>query len=93
MAPAGLFLLYDRIKLVTPELFPIYRSIWDTAGAEFGGQQHEGVSFAEHDEAVRLRGDKPGSLEQNVLWLREAGFREVAAVQVVGIRALIAGVA
>jgi tRNA (cmo5U34)-methyltransferase len=93
MAPGGLFLLYDRIKLVTPELFPVYRSIWDTAGAEFGGQQNEGVSFALHDEAVRLRGDLPGSLEQNVLWIREAGFREVAVVQVVGIRALIAAVA
>jgi len=93
MASDGLFLLYDRVKLVTPELFPVYRSIWDTSGAEYGGQQHEGVSFAEHEAAVRLRGDMPGSLEQNVLWLREAGFRKVAVVQVVGIRALIAAVA
>jgi hypothetical protein len=42
---------------------------------------------------VEERGDKPGSLEQNILWLREAGFEEVAAVQVIGIRALIAAVA
>jgi len=89
MVQNGLFILYDRIKLVTPALFSVYRSIWDTTGAEFGGQQNEGDSFVEH-EATRVgRGDRPGSLEQNVLWLREAGFREVAVVQVVGIRALI----
>ncbi len=90
MAPGGLFLLYDRIKLVTPALFPVYRSIWDTTGVEFGGQQTEGDSFLEHETTRLTRGDRPGSLEQNVLWLREAGFREVAVVQVVGVRALIA---
>jgi tRNA (cmo5U34)-methyltransferase len=89
MAEGGLLILYDRIKLVTPALFPVYRSIWDTTGVDFGGQQHEGGTFAEHEGSRVLRGDRPGSLEQNVLWLREAGFREVAVVQVVGVRALI----
>jgi tRNA (cmo5U34)-methyltransferase len=89
MAEGGLFMLYDRIKLVTPALFPVYRSIWDSTGVDFGGQQHEGATFAEHEGTRLLRGDRPGSLEQNVLWLREAGFREVAVVQVVGVRALI----
>jgi ubiquinone/menaquinone biosynthesis C-methylase UbiE len=89
MAPGGLFVLYDRIKLVTPALFPAYRSIWDTTEADFGGQQNEGDTFAEHEGTRILRGDRPGSLEQNVLWLREAGFREVAVVEVVGVRALI----
>jgi ubiquinone/menaquinone biosynthesis C-methylase UbiE len=89
MAEGGLFMLYDRIKLVTPALFPVYRSIWDTSGVEFGGQQKEGATFAEHEGSRIQRGDRPGSLEQTVLWLREAGFREVAAVQVVGVRALV----
>jgi tRNA (cmo5U34)-methyltransferase len=92
MAEGGLFMLYDRIKLVTPELFPVYRSIWDTTGAEFGGQQHEGDTFADHERTRLLRGDRPGSVEQNVLWLREAGFRTVAVAQVIGIRALIVAV-
>jgi tRNA (cmo5U34)-methyltransferase len=92
MAHGGLFMLYDRIKLVTPELFPVYRSIWDTTGVEFGGQQNEGGTFTEHEGTRLSRGDRPGSLEQNVLWLREAGFREVAVVQVVGVRALIVAV-
>ena len=38
------------------------------------------------------RGDKPGSLEQNLLWLREADFDEVAVLYAVGVRALIAAV-
>ncbi|HKD74166.1 MAG TPA: class I SAM-dependent methyltransferase, partial [Ktedonobacterales bacterium] len=93
MAQGGLFLLYDRIKLATPALFPVYRSVWDTTGADFGGQQHEGDSFAEHEQTRITRGDRPGSLDHNVLWLREAGFGEVAVVQAVGIRALIAAIA
>lgn len=90
MAPGGLFLLSDRIRLATPALFPVYRSVWDVLGPDFNNQQNEGRTFAEHDASVAERGDEPGSLEQNLLWLREAGFAEVAAVQIIGIRAIIA---
>jgi hypothetical protein len=38
---------------------------------------------------VPVCGDKPGSLEQNMLWLREADFSEVAASLVVDGRTLI----
>jgi tRNA (cmo5U34)-methyltransferase len=93
LAPGGLFLLSDRMRLATPALFPVYRSLWDEAGPEYGNQQNEGHSFAEHEASVARKGDRPGSLEQNILWLREAGFAEVAAVQVIGIRAIVAAVA
>jgi tRNA (cmo5U34)-methyltransferase len=93
MASNGLFLLYDRIKLVTPALFPVYQTVWDTSENILGNQAGEGRTFAEHTASVQDRGDQPGSLEQNMLWLREAGFGEVAAVEVIGIRALIAAVA
>ncbi len=62
-------------------------------GAAFNAQQHEGATLEEHDRLRIARGDQPGSLEQNLLWLREAGFREVAAVYIVGIRAIIAALA
>jgi SAM-dependent methyltransferase len=93
LAPCGLFLLVDRIRLAAPALFPVYRSVWDVAGPAFYGQQREGRTLDEHERSVTDRGDKPGSLEQNLLWLREAGFAQVAAVQVVGVRAVIAAVA
>lgn len=47
-------------------------------------------NVAEHNRTREERGDKSGSLEPNLLWLREAGFTQVAALYVVGIRALIA---
>jgi len=93
LAPGGLFLLLDRIRLATPALFPVYRSVWDLLGPTFFGQEREGRSVDEHERRVAAAGDQPGSLEQNLLWLREAGFAEVAAVYVVGVRALIAAVA
>jgi len=93
MAPSGVFLLLDRIRLAAPALFPVYRSVWDVAGAGFNDQRNEGRTLDEHERSVAARGDKPGSLEQNILWLREAGFADIAAVHVVGVRALIAAVA
>ena len=93
LAPSGLFLLLDRIRLAAPALFPAYRSVWEVLGPTYYGQQREGRSLDEHERAVAERGDKPGSLEQNLLWLREAGFRDVAALHVVGVRAFIAALA
>ncbi|MGH2487387.1 MAG: class I SAM-dependent methyltransferase [Ktedonobacterales bacterium] len=93
LAPGGLFLHVDRILLATRDLFPIYATVWRTQGTEYYGQQREGNTYEEHDRDRAERGDRPGSLEQNLLWLREAGFAQVAAVHVVGIRAVIAAVA
>ncbi|HEX6817455.1 MAG TPA: class I SAM-dependent methyltransferase [Ktedonobacterales bacterium] len=93
LAPGGLFVLVDRIRLATPGLFGVYRSVWDVLGATFNAQQQEGATLEEHDRLRIARGDQPGSLEQNLLWLREAGFREVTPLYVVGIRAIIAGLA
>jgi len=93
LAPGGLFLLLDRIQLATPALFGVYRSVWDMLGPTYYGQQNEGRTLEEHERLRVARGDKPGSLEQNLLWLREAGFTQVAAVHVIGVRALIAAIA
>jgi ubiquinone/menaquinone biosynthesis C-methylase UbiE len=90
LAHGGLFLLLDRVRLATPALFGAYRSVWEALGSAFNSQQREGGTLAEHVRSVAERGDKPGSLEQNLLWLREAGFDEVAVLYAVGVRALIA---
>lgn len=96
MAPGGLFVLSDRIRITSSAVFPAYLTLWDKLDEEYaplGWQHSEGRSFAEHEQTVAEHGDKPGSLEQNLLWLREAGFGEVAAVHVVGVRAVIVAVA
>jgi tRNA (cmo5U34)-methyltransferase len=92
LAHGGLFLLLDRVRLVTPALLGAYRSVWEALGSAFNSQQRESGTFVEHVRSVAERGDKPGSLEQNLLWLREAGFDEVAVLYAVGVRALIAAV-
>ena len=93
LAPGGLFLLLDRIRLATPALFPVYRSVWDLLGLTSFGQDREGRTLDQHQSKFVASGDQPGSLEQNLIWLREAGFGETAAVYVVGVRALIAAAA
>jgi SAM-dependent methyltransferase len=96
MATGGLFLLCDRVRVPSPGVFPAYLALWDRLDAgyrERGWEHHEGRSYAAHALSVERRGDKPGSLEQNILWLREAGFAEVAPIHVVGIRAIVAAIA
>jgi tRNA (cmo5U34)-methyltransferase len=96
MAPGGLFVLSDRIRIISSTVFPAYLTLWDKLDEQYaplGWQHSEGRSFAEHERIVAENGDKPGSLEQNLLWLREAGFGEVAAVHVVGVRAVIVAIA
>jgi ubiquinone/menaquinone biosynthesis C-methylase UbiE len=96
MAPGGLFVLSDRIRVTSSTVFPAYLTLWDKLDEQYaprGWQHSEGRSFPEHERVVVENGDKPGSLEQNLLWLREAGFAEVAAVHVIGVRAVIVAVA
>lgn len=98
LTPGGLFVLSDRVRLATPALFSAYRALWGWLDARFtaaGTPWHtgEGATYAEHEQSVSARGDNPGSIEQNLLWLREAGFAEVAAPHVAGIRAVIVAVA
>ena len=73
-------------------MFGVYRSVWDELGPTSYDQHLEGQTFEEHERTRIERGDQPGSLDMNLLWLHKAGFSEVAAVHVVGIRALIAAV-
>jgi tRNA (cmo5U34)-methyltransferase len=96
LAPGGLFVLSDRIRITSAAVFPSYLALWDRLDARYaaqGWQLGEGRTFVEHERSVTERGDKPGSLEQNLLWLREAGFVEAAAVHVVGVRAVVVAVA
>lgn len=96
LVSGGLFLLSDRVRIPSSGVFPAYLALWDRLDAIYraqGWEHREGRTFARHTESVARRGDKPGSLEQNVLWLREAGFAEVAPIHVVGIRAIVAAVA
>jgi SAM-dependent methyltransferase len=94
LAPGGLFLLLDRIRVATPGLFPAYLSMWDRLDRERGidpsKNRREGTTFEEHEQSVSTRGDQPATLEEHLRWLPEAGFAEVACLHLHGNRALFA---
>ena len=68
------------------------RRVWDILSPAYNARQREGRTLEEHEHSVAECGDKPGSLEQNMLWLREADFSELAALLVVDGRTLITAV-
>jgi tRNA (cmo5U34)-methyltransferase len=94
LAPGGIFLLLDRIRVSTPGLFPVYLSMWDRLERERGidpeMNRREGTNFEEHEVSVSRRGDQPATLEEHLKWLPEAGFSEVACLHLHGNRALFA---
>jgi tRNA (cmo5U34)-methyltransferase len=94
LAPGGIFLLLDRIRVSTPGLFPAYLSLWDRLDRERGidpaMNRREGATFEEHELSVSTRGDQPATLEEHLQWLPEAGFAEVACLHLHGNRALLA---
>ena len=94
LAPGGLFLLLDRIRVSTPTLFPAYLSMWDRLDRERGAGpntiRREGATFEAHELSVTARGDQPATLEEHLQWLREAGFAEIACLHLHGNRALFA---
>lgn len=94
LAPGGLFLLLDRIRVSTPGLFSSYLSMWDHLDRERGVDpalnRREGATFEQHELSVSTRGDQPATLEEHLRWLPEAGFAEVACLHLHGNRALFA---
>lgn len=74
MKPGGVFYLIDRIRVDPPELFDQYRLIWKKLGEVHRTQISEGTTYSEHAESLAEKGDYPASLEQHLIWLREAGF-------------------
>ncbi|MEO8287902.1 MAG: methyltransferase domain-containing protein [Chloroflexota bacterium] len=94
LAPGGLFLLLDRIRISTPGLFPAYSSMWRRLDRASGNNstvhRREGDTFEAHERSVSTRGDQPATLEEHLQWLREAGFAEAACLDLHGNRALFA---
>jgi ubiquinone/menaquinone biosynthesis C-methylase UbiE len=94
LMPGGIFLLLDRIRVDTPGLFGAYSSLWKRLDRLTSGDTHvhnrEGGTYEEHEESVSRRGDKPATLEEHLRWLREAGFSEVACLNLYNNRALFA---
>lgn len=89
LAPGGVFLLYDRLRLSEPALFPLQQSIWRRIEREYGRAMRTAVSF--EDYLADLGSDNaPASLEEYFAWFREAGLAP-ACLHLHGNVALFAG--
>ncbi len=78
LRPGGLFLLSDRVRLASADLFPYHKALWNRMQA-----QHDlpGVpaeyTYADHLASAANRGDLPDTVEDQLVWLRAAGFGAV----------------
>jgi tRNA (cmo5U34)-methyltransferase len=92
LAPGGLFLLVDRVRVDTPGLFGAYLAMWRRLDRLHGAtvSANERGTFEEHTLSVSTRGDQPATLEEHLRWLREAGFAEAACLHLHTNRALFA---
>jgi ubiquinone/menaquinone biosynthesis C-methylase UbiE len=92
LAAGGLFLLIDRVHVEGPGLFAAYSAMWKRLDRLYGSHvsEREGATFEEHEWSVSQRGDRPATLEEQLRWLREAGFAEVACLHLHTNRALFA---
>jgi len=73
LAPGGWWLLYDRVRLVEPALFPLQRSIWNRIERVLGAPMRTADDW---DAYVRDlgTGNRPGALADYFDWFRAAGL-------------------
>ena len=88
--PRGLFYILDRIRVDPPELFDQFRLVWNRLETTQQTKIDEGSTYTKHVQLLKEKGDDPATLEEHLLWLRDAGFA-AACVHLHGNRALIIG--
>ncbi len=73
LAPGGVFLLYDRIRLTEPALFPLQQSLWARLERIHGEGMRTAADFAayEHDLGTDNR---PATLADYAAWFAAAGL-------------------
>ena len=72
LATGGVFLMNDRLALDAEHLGEIYRIEWERL--EESRAERSGWSGAYFLERLQHKEDYPATLEQHLVWLREAGF-------------------
>ncbi|MGI8588020.1 MAG: class I SAM-dependent methyltransferase [Chloroflexia bacterium] len=77
LRPGGLFLLSDRVRLPSAELFPYHLLLYNRQQAAAGGKELPAdYGYAAHRRSLELRADLPDTVEDQLIWLREASFGE-----------------
>lgn len=73
LAEDGVFLLYDRLRLTEPKLFPLQVSIWRRLERVHGVGMRAAADFAAY-EADLDRTNTPGRLDDYRAWFEDAGL-------------------
>lgn len=91
LAPGGVFLLYDRIRLTEPALFPLQQSIWSRIERVYGRAMRTADTFEAYVEDLGTD-NRPASLAEYLEWFPKAGLTP-QILHLHGNVALIAGAA
>lgn len=86
LAPGGVFVNADQMLGATPELDRAQWLRWEREARALGSDDAE-IGRARE----RMREDRPSTLRDQLTWLREAGFRDVACVYENGPFAVLGG--
>lgn len=73
LAPGGSFLLYDRLRLTAPNLFPLQQSIWSRIERVHGRGMRTADSFDAYQEDLGTD-NRPATLANYLDWLPAAGL-------------------
>lgn len=92
LRPGGFLLLSDRVRLASAALFPLHLALWNRLQRNAGGRlATEGYGYATHLKANEARGDRPDTVEEQLDWMREAGFGEADCFFRMAERAIFGG--
>ena len=73
LAPGGTFFVLDRVEFEGEALEDAYRSVWDRLNKKAGLK--DPMTYEEYLSAYRGKDDHVATLEEQLAWLREAGFQ------------------
>lgn len=73
LAPGGVFLLMDRLRLDQPFLFPLQVALWDRMNRVYGGSMRRAETYDAY-VADLDKTNTPGRLADYMAWFAEAGL-------------------
>jgi tRNA (cmo5U34)-methyltransferase len=77
LAPGGVFILNDRISF-PEDVWPHYVALWDGVRAAAGFDPVPAdMTYGEYKHQEAEGGDRPDDIEDQMVWLLEAGFEAV----------------
>lgn len=73
LAPDGVFLLYDRIRLTAPSQFPLQRVVWSRIERVYGTAMRTAETYDAYIEDLGTD-NRPASLNDYLKWFPSAGL-------------------